>query len=62
MCIHDLLDALEQAIQLGALPLLHRLGAIGTGDLTVLAELGLTLAGERPLGNGRGAACTARHR
>jgi histidine ammonia-lyase len=48
----QLLDALEQAIQLGALPLLHRLGAIGTGDLTVLAELGLTLAGERPWGTG----------
>ncbi len=42
------LDALERAIGLGALPSLHRVGAIGTGDLTALAELGLTLAGERP--------------
>ena len=48
----NVLDALEQAIQRGALPLLHRLGAIGTGDLTVLAEIGLTLAGERPWGTG----------
>jgi len=42
------LDALEHAIRLGALPLVHRFGAIGTGDLTALAEIGLTLAGERP--------------
>jgi histidine ammonia-lyase len=46
------LDALEQAISLGALPLVHRFGAIGTGDLTALAEIGLTLAGERPWGAG----------
>jgi histidine ammonia-lyase len=46
------LDALEQAISLGALPVVHRFGAIGTGDLTVLAEIGLTLAGERPWGAG----------
>jgi histidine ammonia-lyase len=42
------LDALEQALDLGALPSVHRLGAIGTGDLTALAEIALTLAGERP--------------
>ena len=47
-----LLDALEQALRLGALPEVHRFGAIGTGDLTVLAEIGLTLAGERPWGEG----------
>lgn len=46
------LDALEQAIRLGALPLVHRLGAIGTGDLTALAEIALTLSGERPWGTG----------
>lgn len=46
------LDALEQAIQVGALPVVHRFGAIGTGDLTVLAEIGLTLGGERPWGTG----------
>lgn len=46
------LDAVEQAIRLGALPSVHRFGAIGTGDLTVLAEIGLTLAGERPWGSG----------
>ena len=47
-----LLDALEQTIRLGALPSVHRFGAIGTGDLTALAEIGLTLAGERPWGTG----------
>jgi len=44
----QLLDALEHAIRVGAVPSVHRFGAIGTGDLTVLAEIGLTLAGERP--------------
>lgn len=46
------LDALEQAVALGALPMVHRLGAIGTGDLTALAEIALTLAGERPWAEG----------
>lgn len=46
------LDALEQAIGLGAVPRVHRFGAIGTGDLTALAEIGLTLAGERPWESG----------
>lgn len=46
------LDTLEQAIRVGALPVVHRFGAIGTGDLTALAEIGLTLAGERPWGAG----------
>jgi len=31
-----------------ALPALHRYGSIGTGDLSPLAELALTLAGDRP--------------
>jgi histidine ammonia-lyase len=48
-----LLDALEQALRTGALPAVHQYGAIGTGDLTVLAEIGLTLAGERPWGTGQ---------
>jgi len=43
-----LLDSLEHAIRVGAIPSAHRFGAIGTGDLTVLAEIGLNLAGERP--------------
>jgi len=46
------LDALERAIRVGALPMVHRFGAIGTGDLTALAEIGLTLAGERPWSRG----------
>jgi len=48
----QILDALEQALCRGALPSVHRFGAIGTGDLTALAEIGLTLAGERPWGAG----------
>jgi histidine ammonia-lyase len=43
-----LLLALEQALQAGAVPMVHARGAIGTGDLTALAEVALTLAGERP--------------
>lgn len=43
-----LLTALARALAEGALPLVHRFGAIGTGDLTALAETGLALAGERP--------------
>jgi histidine ammonia-lyase len=48
----EILDALERALRLGALPSIHRFGAIGTGDLTALAEIALTLTGERPWGTG----------
>nr|WP_240978056.1 aromatic amino acid lyase [Knoellia sp. DB2414S] len=34
------------------LPVVHRLGSLGTGDLTALAEVGLALAGERPRAGG----------
>ncbi|GAA1954679.1 aromatic amino acid ammonia-lyase [Amycolatopsis minnesotensis] len=43
-----LLRALETALRVGALPLVHSRGAIGTGDLTALAEIALTLADELP--------------
>ena len=39
--------ALGAAIASGAVPELHRFGSIGTGDLVPLAELALTLVGER---------------
>lgn len=42
----ELLDALEAALGSGAVPAIHQLGAIGTGDLCALAELGLALCGE----------------
>ncbi|MDX6325587.1 MAG: histidine ammonia-lyase, partial [Nocardioidaceae bacterium] len=42
-----LASSLGAAIASGAVPDLHRLGSIGTGDLVPLAELGLTLVGER---------------
>lgn len=47
-----LLRALESALRVGAVPRVHSRGAIGTGDLSALAEIGLTLAGRRPWGTG----------
>jgi histidine ammonia-lyase len=43
-----LLTALADTLGRGAIPLVHRTGSIGTGDLTALAETGLALAGEHP--------------
>src|ERR687889_1300390 len=43
-----LASSLGAAIASGAVPDLHRTGSIGTADLVPLAELGLTLVGERP--------------
>ncbi|MFE0027315.1 aromatic amino acid ammonia-lyase [Amycolatopsis sp. NPDC059021] len=43
-----LIGALATAVKTGALPLVHRFGAIGTGDLAPLAETALALTGERP--------------
>src|SRR3954454_23574314 len=43
-----LASSLGAAIASGAVPELHRFGSIGTGDLVPLAQLGLTLVGERP--------------
>ena len=47
-----LLLALEQALRTGSVPRVHSRGAIGTGDLTALAEVALTLAGERAWAGG----------
>jgi histidine ammonia-lyase len=44
--------SLGAAVATGAVPDLHRFGSIGTGDLVPLAELGLTLVGERPWRSG----------
>ncbi|WP_433362770.1 aromatic amino acid lyase [Actinoplanes sp. CA-142083] len=46
--------ALADAVRDGAVPTMHSWGAIGTADLAALAELGLTLAGERPWRSGAG--------
>ncbi|MFG1994160.1 aromatic amino acid lyase [Actinoplanes sp. NPDC048988] len=45
-------ESLAAALSAGAVPALHSWGAIGTGDLASLAELALTLAGERPWRSG----------
>jgi len=47
-----LASCLGTAIGTGAVPELSRLGSIGTGDLVPLAQLGLTLVGERPWRSG----------
>ena len=44
--------SLGAAIAAGAVPDLHQSGSIGTGDLVPLAELALTLVGERPWRSG----------
>ncbi|MDQ6838416.1 MAG: aromatic amino acid lyase [Actinomycetota bacterium] len=44
----DCAHALRRAVEADALPAVHHYGAVGTGDLTALAELGLCLAGRRP--------------
>ena len=48
----ELVRALAAALDAGAVPRLHLYGGIGTGDLTALAELGLTLVGELPWRSG----------
>ncbi|MEU6665403.1 aromatic amino acid lyase [Streptomyces sp. NPDC046727] len=40
--------ALTDALRLGVHPAVNRYGAVGTGDLTALAQTALTLLGERP--------------
>ncbi|WP_255918095.1 aromatic amino acid ammonia-lyase [Streptomyces humicola] len=50
------IDRIAEALTSGHLPTVHSLGAIGTGDLSALAELGLTLAGELPWRGGPGPA------
>ena len=42
----ELVDALARVLRDGPLPVFRDLGGIGTGDLTLLAQLGLALAGE----------------
>jgi histidine ammonia-lyase len=43
-----ILDALVAALDTGAIPVVHQVGAIGTGDLCALADLALALCGDRP--------------
>jgi histidine ammonia-lyase len=48
-----LAESLGTAVATGAVPDLNRFGSIGTADLVPLAQLGLTLVGERPWRSGR---------
>jgi histidine ammonia-lyase len=41
-------QALVEALRLGVHPAVNEYGAVGTGDLTALAQTGLALIGERP--------------
>ena len=41
-----IIEAIVQALNANALPVIHEYGGLGTADLTALAELGLTLVGE----------------
>nr|WP_112475717.1 aromatic amino acid ammonia-lyase [Streptomyces sp. ST1020] len=43
-----IIDALVEALRLGVHPAVNEYGGLGTGDLTALAQTGLTLIGERP--------------
>ncbi|WP_406006175.1 aromatic amino acid lyase [Streptomyces sp. NBC_00637] len=42
------IDALVDALRLGVHPAVNEYGGVGTGDLTALAQTGLTIIGERP--------------
>src|SRR6478609_10305628 len=42
----ELLDALVDALNAGAIPTTRELGSLGTGDLTALADIGLALLGD----------------
>jgi histidine ammonia-lyase len=46
----ELVDAVAGLLRDGPLPLLHDLGGIGTGDLTLLAQVGIALADADRLG------------
>ncbi|HEV2638672.1 MAG TPA: aromatic amino acid ammonia-lyase [Actinocrinis sp.] len=50
----EVVDTLAAALAGGHVPTAHGYGAIGTADLSALAELGLTLAGELPWRAGAG--------
>ncbi len=44
----EIIEAIVTALNANVLPQIHEYGGLGTADLTANAELGLTLAGERP--------------
>ncbi|MGW5383409.1 aromatic amino acid lyase [Nocardia sp. NPDC003963] len=49
----NIVAALTGAVAADALPRVHSRGAIGTGDLSAFAEIGLALIGDIPLSDGR---------
>jgi histidine ammonia-lyase len=44
----ELVEGLAVAVAAGSMPRIHQWGSVGTGDIAQLAELALTLEGERP--------------
>ncbi len=50
--VPDILRAVLTAFNDGLSPVVRTHGGLGTGDITVLAELGLSMLGERPWSNG----------
>ncbi|MCT9929660.1 aromatic amino acid lyase [Planotetraspora sp. A-T 1434] len=44
----EVVEALAAAVEAGVHPLVNEYGAVGTGDLSALSQLGLALAGEHP--------------
>ncbi|MEC4017349.1 aromatic amino acid ammonia-lyase [Streptomyces sp. H27-D2] len=44
----DIVTSLVEALESGAYPVVNEYGAVGTGDLAALAQMGLALAGEHP--------------
>lgn len=48
----DVVPAMRAFIESGARPRIHSVGSLGTGDLSQLAELALTLLGEAPTRDG----------
>lgn len=48
----EVVDALLEATNAGMVPIVRSYGGLGTGDITVLAELGLALLGELPWADG----------
>ncbi|WP_210603465.1 aromatic amino acid ammonia-lyase [Brevibacterium oceani] len=57
----DVVDALRTHLDEGHRPVIHEVGSLGTGDLSQMAELALTLTGEKPTADGTARALWTPH-